>query len=233
MLSYKDINKIILAKRNKQYSLDCLRFFKCGKGQYGEGDAFLGIWVPECRKIAKQFFGLSLIDTTKLLQNKWHEVRLIALFILVFKFKKASILEKKTIISIYLNNIKYINNWDLVDQSAHYILGAFLENRNRNILIRLVKSKNLWERRISIVSTLWFIRKNDFNYTMLISKILLKDKEDLIHKACGWMLREVGKKDVRILKDFLNDNYKSMPRTTLRYAIERFSEKERKKYLEL
>lgn len=233
MVYFSGLKKLILSKADKDYSPVVSRFFKCGKGQYGEGDMFLGIRVPECRKIAKQFFGLSLPELEKYLKDKWHEIRLIALLILVEKIKKASGLEKKKIVSIYLKNTRFINNWDLVDLSAYHILGSYLEKSQRKILYKLVKSKSLWERRIAIVATFWFIRKGDFGDTLKIAEILSSDKEDLIHKACGWMLREVGKRDIEVLKKFLNKNYRLLPRTTLRHAIEKFSTTERKKYLEL
>ena len=204
-------------------------FFKTGVGEYGEGDIFLGITVPQSRKIAKQFAHIELKDVKKHLQSKMHEERLVALLILVEKYKKSD--DKKEIVDFYLSNTKHVNNWDLVDLTADKILGDYLFDKNKNIIYELSKSNNLWERRIAIVSTFNFIKQRKFDETLRLAEMLLHDKHDLIHKACGWMLREVGKKDEKVLRDFLNKNYKHMPRTMLRYAIERFPENERKKYL--
>lgn len=205
------------------------KFFKTGPGQYGEGDIFLGISVPESRKIAKKYENLSLKDTEKLLNSKIHEERLVALLLLVQKFKKNQ--EKKQIFGFYLKHSRKINNWDLVDLSAPKILGAYLLDRNKSILYKLSKSKNLWEKRIGIISTHTFIKNNQYKDTLKISEILLNDEHDLIHKAVGWMLREVGKKDLKTLETFLKKYYKRMPRTMLRYSIEKFPEKTRKSYL--
>lgn len=231
MLKMRDLEKKLLKLKTQKSAEEAMRFFKCGKGQYGEGDKFLGITVPVCRKIARQFSDLSLFEIEKLIKNSWHEIRFVALIILVEKFKKVEGKEKKKIFNLYLKNTKYINNWDLVDVSAYYIVGSFLQDKDRNILYKLSKSKSLWERRISIVTTFCFIRNGAFKDTLDISKILSKDKEDLIHKACGWMLREVGKKDKKVLVDFLEENLKIIPRTTLRYAIEKMNEKERKYFM--
>ncbi len=204
-------------------------FFKTGPGQYGEGDVFLGVSVPNIRKVAKGAVErLSLNDVKKLLSSKVHEKRLVALLILIEKYKK----DKDVVYDFYLENAKGVNNWDLVDLSAPNIVGDYLlERKDRKILYRLAKSDNLWEKRIAIVSTFAFIRDGQFSDTLKISKILLKDKHDLIHKAVGWMLREVGKRDEKLLKKFLRDNYSGIPRTTLRYAIERFEEGERLGFL--
>ena len=204
-------------------------FFKTGPGQYGEGDVFLGVSVPNIRKVAKGAVErLSLNDVKKLLSSKVHEKRLVALLILIEKYKK----DKDVVYDFYLENVKCVNNWDLVDLSAPNIVGDYLlERKDRKILYRLAKSDNLWEKRIAIVSTFAFIRDGQFSDTLKISKILLKDKHDLIHKAVGWMLREVGKRDEKLLKKFLRDNYSGIPRTTLRYAIERFEEGERLGFL--
>lgn len=211
-----------------------VRFFKTGKGEYGEGDQFLGITVPRLRNISKKYQSLDLKDLQKLLDNKIHEYRLSALMILKFKyssFAKASEDMQKEIALFYLKNTKRINNWDLVDLSCHYILGNYLLDKDRKILYRLAISKNLWERRIAIISTFEFIRNNQYIDTLKISEILLNDKHDLIHKAVGWMLRELGKRDKKIEIDFLDKHYKAMPRTMLRYAIEKFNDKEKKFYL--
>ena len=207
------------------------RFFKTGKGEYGEGDIFLGVKVPKQREIAKKFLGLSLPKIQELLESKIHEERLVGLLILIEKFKKASELDKANIFNFYLKNTKNINNWDLVDLTASSIVGEFLLDKDKKILYDLAESNNLWEKRISIISTFAFIRKNKFDNTFRISQILLKDKHDLIHKAVGWMLREIGKKDQELLEEFLKKHYKNMSRTMLRYAIEKFPEGKRKGYL--
>ena len=228
----RDLNNL----KNNEKSIILSGFFKTGKGQYGEGDYFIGISVPDQRKIAKKYLSLKLEDIQNLLEANIHEYRLTALLILVEKFKKSFLKnfsqeDSEEIISFYLKNTKKVNNWDLVDLTAPNILGAYLLNKNRDILYTLAKSDNLWEKRIAVISTFVFIKNNDFKDTLEISKILLKDKHDLIHKAVGWMLREVGKKSLKTETDFLSKNYKEMPRTTLRYAIEKFPEKQRKFYL--
>ena len=207
-------------------------FFKTGKGQYGYGDVFLGVKVPETRSVAKKFNSLSLKDLKKLLSSKIHEERLCALLILIDKYKQSDSKNKKIIVDFYLKNTKKVNNWDLVDLSADKILGNYLIGKDKSVLYRLLKSQNLWERRISIISTFAFIKNNKFDDTIKISEILLNDKHDLIHKAVGWMLREIGKRNVNSEKEFLDKHYKVMPRTMLRYAIEKFPEEERKRYMD-
>ncbi len=208
------------------------RFFKTGKGEYGEGDIFLGVKVPDQRKMAGNFKKLSLSDIKKLLDGKIHEHRMSALFILIKQYEKADERGKKKIFDFYLRNTKNINNWDLVDISAPKIVGDYLLKKPKDVLYKLSKSKNLWEKRIAILATFAFIKNNKFGDTLKISKIFLKDKHDLIHKAVGWMLREVGKRDQEIEEEFLKKYYLKMPRTMLRYAIEKFDEKKRKFYLE-
>jgi len=207
------------------------RFFKTGKGQYGEGDIFLGIKVPVQRQIVKKYTELNLEDIQKLLNSKIHEERLVGILILVSKYKKTDEKGKKDIFGFYLKNTKNINNWDLVDLSAPNIVGNFLLDEDRKIIYELAQSNDLWKKRIAIISTFTFIRKEQFQDTLEISEILLKDTHDLIHKAVGWMLREVGKRNQQVLEDFLKKHYKKMPRTTLRYSIERFDEDKRKNYL--
>jgi 3-methyladenine DNA glycosylase AlkD len=207
------------------------RFFKTGKGQYGEGDIFLGVMVPGQRRIAKKYSGLSLGNISRLLSSKIHEHRLVALFILVNKYKKADPEGKGEIADIYLKHARHINNWDLVDLSAPNILGDYLLDKDRSVLYRLAGSRNLWKRRIAIMSTFKFIRNNDFADTLRIAELLLNDTHDLIHKATGWMLREVGKRDLKTEEAFLDSHGDKMPRTMLRYAIERFEEKRRRYYL--
>ncbi len=205
------------------------RFFKTGKGEYGEGDHFLGIMVPETRKVAKKHKNLSLTEIKTLLNNKFHEARLCALLILVQKFPK----EPEKIYKFYLKNSAKINNWDLVDSSADKIIGAYLyaNPSQKPIIYKLVKSKNIWEKRISIISTFYFIRKNEFDDALKISELLLHDSHDLIHKAVGWMLREIGKRSLSTEEAFLKKFASKMPRTMLRYAIERFPEAKRQSYL--
>lgn len=224
-----ELKKYIDSKKAKASSW----FFKSGPGEYGEGDIFLGITVPEQHLIAKKFKDLPIKETLELLHSKYHEERLIALFILVSKFKKANTVEKEEIYKLYLENIsKYINNWDLVDSSARDIVGAYLINKPKDILFKLAKSENLWERRVSIISTFAFINKKDPEYTLQISEILLNDKHDLIHKAVGWSLREMGKKcGENFLLEFLNKYHTQMPRTMLRYALEKLTPEQKKFYM--
>jgi len=242
-MNLSSLLKELKQKENKAKAKHLAGFFKTGRGQYGEGDLFLGIIVPESRKLAIKYSELPLSDISKLIKNKYHEARLVALLILVQKFKSASINCHrsdlcKDIVEFYLAHTKYINNWDLVDLSAHYIVGDYLYHE-RNIVrqgltIKLAKSKNMWERRIAIVSTFAFIYKGESKWTFQITKILLNDKHDLIHKACGWMLREVGKRvSEKELTDFLDIHSEQMPRTMLRYAIERLPNKKRKYYLNI
>ncbi|MFA6358651.1 MAG: DNA alkylation repair protein [Candidatus Omnitrophota bacterium] len=209
-----------------------LRFFKTGPGQYAQGDIFLGVMVPFTRKVVEQFQDLLLLDAVKLLRSKIHEERLLALLILVRQFNQADVKAKEKIYKAYLANMKFVNNWDLVDLSAPNIVGGFLVDKDRQILYRLAKSPLLWERRIAILATFTFIRLGDFNDVFDIVELLLADKEDLIHKACGWMLREVGKRDAAVQEKFLRRNCKVMPRIMLRYAIEKFSPAKRKSFLE-
>ena len=207
------------------------RFFKTGPGQYGEGDHFIGVKVPVIRKVAKEFKSLPLTEAECILHSEIHEERLLALVILVGQFEKANNATRKSIYDLYLANTEHINNWDLVDLSAPKIVGRHLETRSRRPLYRLAKSASLWERRISIVATGWFIWQDDFADTLKIAEILLGDQEDLIHKATGWMLREVGKRNVAVLEQFLDEHCRVMPRTMLRYSIEKFPEKRRQAYL--
>jgi len=207
-------------------------FFKTGPGQYGEGDIFLGIRVPAVRKLAQEYKDIPLKEISILLKSPCHEIRLFALIVLVNNFAKADESTRKKIYDLYLANTNYINNWDLVDISAPNIVGAYLFTRNRKLLYQLAGSKSLWERRIAMLSTFYFIRNNQFNDTIKIAEILLKDKEDLIHKATGWMLREVGKRDLEIAETFLRKHCRTMPRTMLRYTIEKFTQEKRKYYLD-
>lgn len=204
-------------------------FFKTGKGGYAEGDIFLGVVVPETRKLVKKYKNIALKDAVKLLRSKIHEERLAALLILVDKFQTDQ--GKEEIYNLYLKNTKHINNWDLVDLSAGQIVGDYLFVKPKTILFKLARSKNFWERRIAIMATFNFIKKNQFKETLKIAEMLLIDTHDLIHKAVGWMLREVGKRNLKVEDDFLKKHYQKMPRTMLRYAIEKFPEKKRGRYL--
>lgn len=229
MNSVAKIKKEINSAGNPQKAKNLQRFFKVGKGEYGEGDIFLGITVPEQRKLARKFKRLTLQQIQALLNSKYHEHRLIALLMLVDKYKD----DKDAVYKMYLKNTSNINNWDLVDLSAEKIVGQYLFEKNDiSVLKKLAKSKNLWERRIAMLSTFWFIKNKRHKECFEIAEILVNDKHDLIHKAVGWMLREVGKRiSESIEEQFLLKHYKIMPRTMLRYAIERFEEKKRKRYL--
>ncbi|MFA6888006.1 MAG: DNA alkylation repair protein [Candidatus Woesearchaeota archaeon] len=207
------------------------RFFKTGKGEYAEGDQFLGIIVPTQRKIANKYKELPTTEIQQLLQSNIHEYRLTALLILIEQFKKK---EKQTeIFNMYVKNTQYVNNWDLVDISAPTIVGTYLVKKEKTLLYTFAQSKNMWERRIAILATFSFIKQKQFNDTIKIAGILRNDVHDLIHKAVGWMLREVGKRDQVIEEQFLDKYAATMPRTMLRYAIEKFDEKKRKYYLKL
>lgn len=208
-------------------------FFKTGEGEYGAGDQFLGLTVPTQRKIAKQFYDLPLGEIQKLLQSPFHEHRLVALFILVAQYRKAGADTKKHIASFYHKNRRYVNNWDLVDSSAFYILGDYLMNHSRAVLQRLAKSSSIWDRRIAMVSTLTFIRAGQLEDTFAISEILLKDSHDLIHKAVGWMLRCAGDVDRAELLNFLDKHAHKMPRTALRYCLEHLTPEQKLHYMNL
>lgn len=225
-----EVRKELYKYANKKKAKLLRRFFKIGPGDYAEGDIFIGVIVPFTRKVLKQFPDLPLAEVIKLLRSKIHEERLLALLILVHQFSNADAQAKEKIYKAYLANTKFINNWDLVDLSAPQIVGGFLTDKNRQILYRLAKSPLLWERRIAILATFTFIRSGDFVDVFGITKLLLDDEEDLIHKACGWMLREAGKRDGQAQEGFLKRYYKIMPRTMLRYAIEKFPENKRKAY---
>jgi len=230
-MTYQEIIDHLHGFANPEIAKHSQRFFKTAEGEYGFGDKFLGIRVPVIRQAVKKFKAASLSTIEKLLKSDYHEVRLYALQLLVFRFSKPSSDEQDEIYYLYLRNIQYVNNWDLVDSSAQHIIGAYLENRDRTVLYDLSKSDSLWERRIAIMSTFYFIKKHQFSDTLHISEQLISDQEDLIHKAVGWMLREVGKRHLATEVTFLKVHYQKMPRTMLRYAIEKFSEVERQKYL--
>lgn len=207
------------------------RFFKTGPGEYGEGDVFYGVRVPDIRKIAKRFKHLPLGEIETLLYSAIHEVRLLSLVILVEQYEHGDEETKKRIFAFYKRHAAQVNNWDLVDTSAPKIIGVHLYGRNRTQLKTWAKANSLWKRRIAIVSTLFFIQKGDLNDTLKICEALLQDEHDLIHKACGWMLREAGKRDQKTLERFLDEHVTAMPRTMLRYAIEKLPEAKRRGYL--
>jgi 3-methyladenine DNA glycosylase AlkD len=230
-MEIKTIQKKLKKLASEEKAEILQRFFKTGPGEYGEGDIFIGVKVPEIRQVAKEHGDIPLKECGQLISSKIHEERMLALLILMQKFEKGDETEKLKMYKFYMRNTRYINNWDLVDLSAHKIVGAYLSNRSKKELHVLAKSKNLWERRIAIIATFQFIKHNQFSETLKLAKILLKDTEDLMHKAVGWMLREIGKRDLKTEEVFLKDHYKTMPRTMLRYAIERFPEAKRQRYL--
>ncbi|MEO8465540.1 MAG: DNA alkylation repair protein [Gammaproteobacteria bacterium] len=220
------------ALANLAISMHATRFFKSGVGEYGEGDQFLGIRVPVLRRVAREHRAVSIPVMFGLLRSPLHEERLLALLLLVAAFKRSDESGRKRIYGGYLRAIRrYVNNWDLVDTSAPDIAGQFLEHRARAPLYELARSRNLWERRVAILATFWFIRRNDFADTLRIAELLLLDEHDLIHKAVGWMLREVGNRDAAAAARFLNRHHRQMPRTMLRYAIEKLSATQRRAYL--
>ena len=222
------LKKELAAAADPERARSSAWFFKTGKGQYGHGDQFIGLTVPTVRRIAHRYIHLPLSDVAKLLASPIHEHRFAALEILVAQYEKDN---SPAVFNFYLKHTKFVNNWDLVDTSAPYIVGQHLLTRPRKVLYRLAKSRNLWERRIAIVSTFAFIKAGEIEDTFAIAKLLLKDDHDLIHKAVGWALREAGKQSATALVRFLKHNYAALPRTTLRYAIERFPAPQRKRLL--
>ena len=208
-------------------------FVKTGPGDYAEHDKFIGVPVPTVRAIAKKFLNLSRKEISQLLASPFNEERLLGLIILIDQYQKADDINKNKLYQFYMDNLNHVNNWNLVDSSAHLITGAHLYNKNKVILTTLAQSNILWERRVAIIATLYFIRNNDLTWTFKIASLLLKDNHDLIHKAVGWMLREAGKKDIQQLINFLTLHAHNMPRTMLRYAIEKFPEQQRKSYLKI
>ncbi len=225
------IKKRLRSFAAKEKALVLQGFFKTGPGQYGEGDRFLGVMVPNIRLVVKEFRDAPLAEVIKLMRSPWHEERLCALLLIVNQFERGDAELRKKIYLFYMKNTRYINNWDFVDLTAPKIVGPHLDGGSRKVLYRFVRSKNLWERRIAILATFPYIRKGEFDDALALSEALLDDDHDLMHKAVGWMLREVGKKDVAVLEGFLKKHHRRMPRTALRYAIERFPEAKRKKYL--
>ncbi len=240
-MSVSQLEKDLNALKNTEQAKLLQRFFKTAPGEYGHGDIFLGIMVPTQRKICKKYMNLNFTELQKLLNSKIHEHRFCALAILVNQYKNSDNLQKEEIFNFYIKNSKKINNWDLVDNSAPKIVGEYLLDKNpstslrtsKKVLYKLAKSKNLWQKRIAIIATFSFIKENQFNDTLKISKILLKDKRDLIHKAVGWMLREVGKRNKSLETKFIKANIKKMPRITLIYALEKHTKEEKEFILNL
>jgi len=229
----KDILSKIRALAGPAKAATSLRFFKTGPGEYGEGDEFLGLTVPEIRSLAPQSDSLVEADVRTLLRSDWHEERLLALLIWVHRFEKAKKdgVARERLVDLYLANTKWINNWDLVDSSAPQLLGAWLLRRDRSVLQTLAKSKSLWEQRIAVLATQAFIRAGEFDDTVQLCEGFLDHPHDLMHKACGWMLREAGKRDEAVLLAFLDQRAAKMPRTMLRYAIEKLEPAVRKSYM--
>lgn len=228
-----DFLKEILGLKSIEQAKLNMRFFKTGEGGYSQNDVFLGLVSKLNRALAKKYYKfLTLSDFEELLQNKYHEIRMTTLFMMVLQYQKGDLEKKKNIFEIYINNYQQINNWDLVDNSAPHISGDYAFNNScEDVLWNLARCGNLWAERISVVSSMYFIKKKSFDYPIEICEYFLSHKHDLIHKAVGWMLREIGKQDVSVLENFLKKNIQKMPRTTLRYAIERFEESKRKEYL--
>jgi len=231
MSSLKELRRLVRRQKNSAKALVLQGFFKTGKGEYGEGDIFYGLTVPRSRKIAKKFSSLDLASIRLLLSSAIHEERLIALLILVEQFGAGGRDAREKIARFYLKNSRSVNNWDLVDLSAHKILGVYLLDKPKDLLRELAKSRNIWDRRISVLTTFHFIGHGRFRESLDLARLLLRDEHDLIHKAVGWMLREVGKRDKAAEVKFLKKYSKVMPRTMLRYAIERFPRAEQLKYL--
>jgi len=227
----KEVQQRLKQLSNPEHAAISQRFFKTGPGEYGAGDVFTGVRVPVLRKLAGECKDLPVSECKILLGSPVHEERLLAILIMVRIFNKGENAVKKKIYELYLKSTRFINNWDLVDVSAEHIVGAYLMDKSRRPLYHLAGSQNLWERRIAIMATFRFIKAHEFSDALKLSKILLEDQHDLIHKATGWMLREIGKRDLKVEESFLKINYKKMPRTMLRYAIEKFPETKRQRYL--
>jgi len=231
MISAQEIKEKLKSLGSEEQAEVSRWFFKTGPGEYGEGDVFIGIKVPVLRKLAKGLADIPLEEAATLLDSEIHEARLLALLILVRMFERGDDKVRQQIYNLYLNCMSSVNNWDLVDSSAPYIIGPYLAARSKAPLCRLAKSKSLWERRIAIMATFHFIKSNEFSETLKIAEKLLSDPEDLIHKSVGWMLREIGKRHMQTEENFLKKYYQKMPRTMLRYAIEKFPEPKRQAYL--
>jgi len=226
------LKRALRARANPRDAALARRFFKTAPGEYGEGDRFLGVRVPDLRRLVRSASDVTIADAVRLLRSSWHEERLLALLLLVWLYERGSPLDRQSVYETYLGHTRHVNNWDLVDASAHLIVGAHLESRSKRPLTLLARSADLWERRVSIIATLFYIRRGHYGETQRIARMLLDDEHDLIHKATGWMLREVGNRDSRVARAFLDRHHRRMPRTMLRYAIERFPEPLRRRYLD-
>lgn len=230
-----EVKRALAAVASEDKALNNAWFFKTAPGEYGEGDRFIGVTVPQQRRIAKRFKALPLTEIIKLAKSPFHEHRLTAVMIMVYQFENSASQpgDRQAIYEAYMNLLYEgrINNWDIVDSSAHQIIGGWLEDKNRRLLLELAESGDLWQQRAAIISTFHFIRQNDFIDALLVSELMLDHPHDLIHKATGWMLREIGNRDRAVAEEFLNKHYKYMPRTMLRYAIEKFPEPRRRDYL--
>jgi 3-methyladenine DNA glycosylase AlkD len=230
-MSVETIRGQLQALADPQQAVNLQRFFKTGPGDYGEGDRFLGLRVPQIRKLVKEFGATPIREIQQLLHSTVHEERLLALLLMVQRFQRGGVVERNSLYHTYLASTRYINNWDLVDASAPHIVGAWLFDKSREPLYQLARSSSLWERRIAIIATFYFIKSGEYADSLQLAEHLLQDPHDLIHKAVGWVLREVGKCDLEAEEVFLRKHYREMPRTMLRYAIERFPEKRRQDYL--
>ncbi|TKB43040.1 DNA alkylation repair protein [Thalassotalea mangrovi] len=232
MLTASQIESAVLVMGDAGIASHCQRYFKTAKGEYGEGDVFIGIRVPNLRKLVPKYKTIELNELDTLLQSQYHEIRLLALFILVKKYQLAKTeSEQQALVDFYIQRLKWVNNWDLVDSSAHHILGHYLLNRDKGLLFDFARSEHLWTRRAAMIATLTFIKHHDFEPTLTLSDMLINDPEDLIHKACGWMIREIFRHDRQVLDTYLKKHYQQMPRTMLRYAIEKHEPEVRKMYL--
>lgn len=231
MTTLDELQKRLEALADPRVAEGSRRFFKTGPGEYGEGDRFRGIRVPVLRSLAKEYKALTLVETVRLLGSAFHEDRLLALLILVRLYSRGDEALREEIYRLYLKSTRFVNNWDLVDSSAEQIVGAHLWERPRTPLGRLAKSEDLWERRVAVMATFHFVKRGEFGETLKLARALLSDREDLIHKAVGWMLREVGNRDPEAEEAFLKEHYRRMPRVMLRYAVERFPEEKGQRYL--
>jgi 3-methyladenine DNA glycosylase AlkD len=231
VMSSKQMINDILQLGNADIAEHSKRFFKTGPGEYGEGDKFVGIRVPPLRKIAKKYKFLPLVEVSHVIQSEYHEIRLAAVMLLVYRIERADNLVLEEVVDFYLKHLEYVNNWDLVDSSCHQILGRYLTEKEKDLLFHFAHSSNIWERRIAMITCYYFIKRNSYSTALEIATLLLHDSHDLIHKAVGWMLREIGKLDLDIELEFLDKHFRDMPRTMLRYAIEKFEEPLRLKYL--
>jgi 3-methyladenine DNA glycosylase AlkD len=226
-----EIRVLLRARADAERIPGLQRFFKTAPGQYADGDVFIGVKVPQLRAVCRECGHVAIGNAVELLGSPVHEERLLALMLLVDGFRRGSPAEQRKIYELYIANTAFINNWDLVDSSAHQIVGAWLQDRSRTPLRRLARSASIWDRRIAIIATFHDIKRGEFHEAFRIADLLLADSHDLIHKAVGWMLREVGNRDAAAERRFLKDRYGRMPRTMLRYAIEKFPERERRRYL--